>query len=721
MFVALPDLDDRRWTDLVDEARTLIPVYGSEWTNHNLSDPGITLVELFAYIAESLVYRANRVPESLKRQFLALAGVRPFPASPARTVVAITPAKGKTVRLPPGVTLSSAGLRFRTMREVTAMGASIRSLHSCFNSESRDLMPAYRRGDPVLPFGDVAAANAFFVLTLGGIFVAGEWLSLYFAFKGQQATEAERERIVAEAVDAACECAGPRNACAAAKSQRRRFVDLIQHHSVRLQWEYLDTAKRWKPLDAVDRTRGFSLNGSIRLRIPDDLAIVALADGKSGASIRCRLRCGEFDSPPAIVRITPDAVAVEQSVAAFEAWTIAKDAVIAGPEPEPGKRTTVMPTFRSSREISKLIFGDTVGPALLVLDYKRPGQDAGSITVQAHFLGVGTAEPFQQFKLQPDTPISKSVHLDSIEQGQWRHWSQRDNFYASKASDANVTLSGDMLMVGDGWHGRTLPEGAPLIASWRSTSASLGNLPTGSSFTLEDSPLNSALFSDGVAAIHSVESATGGSPAETLDHAIGRAIELREVTERAINLPDCERLAKATPGTSIARVSATANVHPRLNCVRAPGVVTLVVVPQGQSARPQPSPGLLSAVSRYVGRRRLIGTRIEVVGPEYRSISVRAVVQAQARMSPAAVQERVVAALNKFFAPLDGGVDGAGWPLGRDVYRSEIFAVIDNIPGVDNVVSLQLIQDDCAPVCGDVCLRPAMLTTPGKQEIEVIV
>lgn len=72
MPLELPDLDDRRYDDLVAEALALIPAHAPEWTNHNASDPGITLVEMFAYLAEMLMYRANRVGEDNQRAFLRL-------------------------------------------------------------------------------------------------------------------------------------------------------------------------------------------------------------------------------------------------------------------------------------------------------------------------------------------------------------------------------------------------------------------------------------------------------------------------------------------------------------------------------------------------------------------------------------------------------------------------------------------------------------------------
>jgi hypothetical protein len=72
MPLQLPNLDDRRYNDLVAEALTRIPTYSPEWTNHNSSDPGITLVELFAYLADMLLYRLNRVTDDNTRKFLKL-------------------------------------------------------------------------------------------------------------------------------------------------------------------------------------------------------------------------------------------------------------------------------------------------------------------------------------------------------------------------------------------------------------------------------------------------------------------------------------------------------------------------------------------------------------------------------------------------------------------------------------------------------------------------
>jgi len=98
----LPNLDDRSYTDLVTEARQLIPVYDPDWTNHNPSDPGITLIELFAYLTEMLLYRLDRVTLENQRRFLKLLNGPDWvptadPAADVRTTVLAVRARERAV------------------------------------------------------------------------------------------------------------------------------------------------------------------------------------------------------------------------------------------------------------------------------------------------------------------------------------------------------------------------------------------------------------------------------------------------------------------------------------------------------------------------------------------------------------------------------------------------------------------------------------------------
>src|SRR5918997_6435153 len=85
-----PILDDRSYQQLRDELVRRIPVYTPEWTDHNASDPGITLIELFAFLGENLLFRFNQIPEATQLAFLRLLQIPLRPATSARAMVAVT-------------------------------------------------------------------------------------------------------------------------------------------------------------------------------------------------------------------------------------------------------------------------------------------------------------------------------------------------------------------------------------------------------------------------------------------------------------------------------------------------------------------------------------------------------------------------------------------------------------------------------------------------------
>lgn len=87
MPLPAPDLDDRRFQELVDDAKRLVQRRCPEWTDHNVSDPGVTLIEAFAGMVDQLLYRLNRVPERHYVRFLDLLGVRLLPPTDAETDV----------------------------------------------------------------------------------------------------------------------------------------------------------------------------------------------------------------------------------------------------------------------------------------------------------------------------------------------------------------------------------------------------------------------------------------------------------------------------------------------------------------------------------------------------------------------------------------------------------------------------------------------------------
>ena len=101
MPIQPPNLDDRSYEDIVAEARALIPQYCPEWTNLNDADPGMTLVQLFAWMTEMTIYRLNRVPDKTYIHFLNFIGEDRKPARPAVAPLTFLLRADRPVEVPP--------------------------------------------------------------------------------------------------------------------------------------------------------------------------------------------------------------------------------------------------------------------------------------------------------------------------------------------------------------------------------------------------------------------------------------------------------------------------------------------------------------------------------------------------------------------------------------------------------------------------------------------
>jgi predicted phage baseplate assembly protein len=155
MTLPVPNLDDRSWKQIVDEAIRLIPRYCPEWTNHNSSDPGVTLLELYAWMTEMVIYRLNKVPEKNFLTFLDLIGVRLQPPEPGRAVLEFTPAEGTegelVVRKGTQVaTLQSGGgdpVTFETLRDLSLLPVKVARAISSHRTTVADHTGALAAGD----------------------------------------------------------------------------------------------------------------------------------------------------------------------------------------------------------------------------------------------------------------------------------------------------------------------------------------------------------------------------------------------------------------------------------------------------------------------------------------------------------------------------------------------------------------------------------------------
>lgn len=333
--------------------------------------------------------------------------------------------------------------------------------------------------------------------------------------------------------------------------------------------------------------------------------------------------------------------------------------------------------------------------------------------IAEELLGKSNGRAGQTFEFRRQPPIAGSTALRvQLPSGADAPWREAPNWDLAGPHDRVYVLAPEVegLAFADGRAARVPASGASLFCGYRVGGGPAGNI------------LARRLELTGVPGL-SVEqpfTAFGGAVAETLAGAQARAFEELSVPHRAVTLGDFEALALATPGVPVARARALAEHHPALPCVDAAGSVTVVVVPRCPDARPEPGPDFLRAVQRHLDRRRTLTTEVHVIGPGYTTVAVRARLNVAAGTDANAVREQARHALDEFFHPLRGGPGRTGWPVGRDVYRAEVMALLGALPGVEFVDQFGLSSaGDIEPRCGNLPVCPDHLLAAEPHEIEV--
>jgi hypothetical protein len=164
MGLPIPNLDDKTFDELVEEARSLIARFAPEWTDHNVHDPGITFIELFAWLAEMQIYQLNRVTDENCEKFLKLVGLHPSLAQPA--VVDITfgdvPSE-KTIDAGTQIITEPGGEKivFETDEEFTLIPMILTSVKTTYDSQTIDNTQANEKDDIYFAaFGEKAPQGA---------------------------------------------------------------------------------------------------------------------------------------------------------------------------------------------------------------------------------------------------------------------------------------------------------------------------------------------------------------------------------------------------------------------------------------------------------------------------------------------------------------------------------------------------------------------------------
>jgi predicted phage baseplate assembly protein len=312
---SFPRIDDRRFDDLVAELRARIPRYTPEWTDLNDSDPGITLVQLFAFLADMLLYRMGRVPELNYLKFLELIGIELRAAEPARAELTFPMSPAATapfVIVPARTQVSAEGgdsptpVVFETDRAITALAARLASVQSFDGFAFRDVTAANEAAEPFEPFGATAGRDA----------------ALYLGLESATDIPTVELDLAFVAGDAA-----------APKGVRCDLPPASRFAPATLVWEFW-TGAEWRALSLLeDATLALTRSGHVRLRTPAPGLMVPSVVGEVAAPrrwIRARVERAQYERAPVLRAVRTNTVQATQA-------ETARDEVVGGSDGQPNQ------------------------------------------------------------------------------------------------------------------------------------------------------------------------------------------------------------------------------------------------------------------------------------------------------------------------------------------------------------------------------------------------
>jgi predicted phage baseplate assembly protein len=296
-----PRVDDRTEQDILNEALARIPRYTPEWTDYNPGDPGVALLELFAWMSEMLIYRLGKVPELNYLKFLELVGIELAPARPATTMLTFPVTAGFTgafVTVPARTQIASAApdeagpILFETERVLTALKSKLDAVQSHDGYAYSDVSAANEALDGFLPFGQNANVGTSLLLGFSGDAELPPSVELSLAFWP----------AVDRKVPPAAPCGGGTVAAVA---------------PARFAWEFW-AGTEWRPLTLLaDETLAFTRSGLVRLRTPPPGQAVKAGIGQAPKPtrwwIRARLEQASYETAPKLRGVRANAVRAEQA------------------------------------------------------------------------------------------------------------------------------------------------------------------------------------------------------------------------------------------------------------------------------------------------------------------------------------------------------------------------------------------------------------------------
>lgn len=656
MPLPIPNLDDRRFNDLVAEAINRIEANTPEWSNIAPGDPGRALIDMFAWLAETILYRQNLIPQRQRRAFLNLLSLPLRPAAPASGVVCVD-----ATQLPLPKALTAAQAMFKvsstvTFTSTTDLQPMPLQLVPMIKARYQDPQPAqharliellrslYNLDQPA-PFVAQPAFGADGTLSLSNTIDGQVWLALATP-KGFASTAAD----VRTALVDPNQSSGVLSMGLAPVADVPGYQAFDQATSLpprTLNWAVLTQDTSGNPLQiplevVADTSNGARTPGVALLRLPSSASLLTPPTPPNGGD---PMFAGTGGSPPQLpVDVTSDRVVMWLTLSAANA-----------------------PDFALS-----WLGVNAVGIIARTIENNEP-------------LGTATGGGDATFTLSgtPVDPASLVVQVWPQNATTPQVWTQVDNFGRAAPTDTVYVLdpAAGTITFGDGIRGQRPPANAVIVAqTYAHGGGADTNLAAGSIKAIQ--PV--------VGPVRHEIPTVGGSDGESVEDAERRIPSFLSNRDRAVTVDDFQQLTLATPGVSLGRAEVVQGLMPGADAaatrLNVPGVISVFAFPDAALTLigiPTATLAQLQEVFAWLRQRILIGTQLFVLTPEPVPVYVGASIQVLPGADPLATTQAVQQAIAAYLWPLPpGGPLQTGWPLGRTVVPDELLTQAARVAGV---------------------------------------
>lgn len=690
-----PRIDDRDYATLVSESLARVPVHTPEWTNFNSADPGVTLVQLFAFLTESLIFRANQIPERNRAAFLQLLDIPLQPAAAAHALVQFTNKTGPALTRTIGkdADLIAGPLPFRSLAGLDLLPVEARIFtRRPVVDPAPELVDYYRL--LYASYGQTLSTPALYEsvpfdpnsgpLDPAGSIDSGFWIGLFARTSDVPGDPADpwanlREQLGGKTLSLGLSpvmADGARSLPPQGSANRSAPEELIRFHVARpddgkLRFAGGRPAPDWAPLAA---RFGFD---------PAREAGVA-----------------EITLPPA------DALKLWDNLEPLEAGVGALPPAIG--DAKLGDR--LITWVRVSVSAAAALRLAWAGINCAMAQQRRD--------VRAEPLGDGDGSPDQTRRLARAPVLAGSVAITTVDAaGAVTAWTQVDDLLSSAPEVAapgqivpawagpqtayRLDPESGVVTFGDGLAGRRPRAGERLFARYQHCDGAQGNVGAGA---IKAGPLLG-----GIDASNPLP-AFGGADSETVADGTRQVQRLLSHRDRLVTAEDFRSIAWRAPGLAIGRIEVLPGWHPDLATAgmgHVPGVVTLLAIP-ARDARtphaPRSDAAFLDALCRWLDPRRLVTTELILRGADYKGVWISVGLEIAPGHAAADVLAGVRARLQTHLAPLpadglgfaaepmlyEAPRDDRGWPLGKAVSAGALLVEVARVAGVEAVTGLEL-------------------------------